>query len=296
MLSSTLRHLKVGAEVSGLDLNTIKMCKETSKWIKDTVRQSRLVIFRDQGTVHPTRQVEICAALGPLETVRDVNLPTCPNKHVLRITNEGSRAGMYSTRQGWHIDGYFMNIPFTHTILHMVSIPGEGGSTLFTGMREMVSKLTPNTRQRWEQIWTKTNGIENPNDEKLVHPLLYYYPYTKEPVLCYHLKRTEQIIWNYGSRNERIASDDERDEIMAEIKTEIDKADWYRHYWQEGDFIIFDNLAMAHCTGNESVKNVSDLGKRVLHLTSVLGTQVPVPVLQPDIQEKEERLREVGRN
>ena len=45
--------------------------------------------------------------------------------------------------------------------------------------------------------------------------------------------------------------------------------------WQTGDFILSDNLALGHEATPETQLPVSEVGLRVLHRTTIQGTNFP---------------------
>ena len=53
----------------------------------------------------------------------------------------------------------------------------------------------------------------------------------------------------------------------------------YSHPWQEGDFIVMDNMALAHRPAPAAFKTVEEVGLRILHRTSMMGylmaTKIP---------------------
>lgn len=66
--------------------------------------------------------------------------------------------------------------------------------------------------------------------------------------------------------------------ILEEIHNEIIKDDRrliYSHKWEDGDFIISDNLAVGHEATPETQYPVSEVGLRVLHRTTIQGTNIP---------------------
>lgn len=48
---------------------------------------------------------------------------------------------------------------------------------------------------------------------------------------------------------------------------------WFQ--WEQGDFIISDNLAVGHEATPETQFPVSEVGLRILHRTTVKGTEKP---------------------
>lgn len=49
----------------------------------------------------------------------------------------------------------------------------------------------------------------------------------------------------------------------------------YIHDWEDGDFLITDNLALAHEAEPETQLPVSQVGLRILHRVTVAGEHAP---------------------
>ena len=49
----------------------------------------------------------------------------------------------------------------------------------------------------------------------------------------------------------------------------------YAHDWQEGDFGIMDNLGLAHYASPDTQLPVEEAGLRILHRTTIAGTNRP---------------------
>lgn len=75
----TLRPLKLGAEVFGIDLKN-PVGKATIEKIKRNVAENRLLIFRGQGIVDGNRQVEIAKWFGEIDSTPFYKHPKSPSK------------------------------------------------------------------------------------------------------------------------------------------------------------------------------------------------------------------------
>ena len=111
-----------------------------------------------------------------------------------------------------------------------------------------------------------------------IHPVIYRHPLRGDPTMCVHLGMTSGFIWDYGSERERIATSEETREILAELGEMFDAAlrdsQCYSHHWSD-DFIISDNLSVAHIAAPESQAPRSVVGLRVLHRTTIEGRFQP---------------------
>ncbi|XP_053385597.1 uncharacterized protein LOC123539022 [Mercenaria mercenaria] len=154
----------------------------------------------------------------------------------------------------------------------MPSVPKKG-ATEFVGFKELLDSIPNDKRERWDRLW-----MVNDKGDKLVQPLVYLHPVTRLPVMCIHLGMTEAFIWDKGTPNERRTDKEETKELIEEITNEIEKNGKelvYSHEWEEGEFIMTDNLAVGHFASADSQRPRSEVGLRVLHRTTIKGTSKP---------------------
>jgi taurine dioxygenase len=117
------------------------------------------------------------------------------------------------------------------------------------------------------------------DNEKVIHPLICKHPVTKDAVMCFHLGMISNFILDYKSHGQRVTDSQETNHLLQEIHSEIVKDNErlvYKHHWEEGDFIISDNLAVAHEATPETQYPVCKVGLRVLHRTTVAGNANPI--------------------
>lgn len=116
--------IKLGVEIRGIDLKS-KLSSETIARIKDDVHKHRLLIFKNQGIISADRHVEISTWFGSLESTFYKH-PRSPHPDVFRVSNDEREGCRNVGRTGWHIDGSFMEKPFSYALYHMVSVPKVG--------------------------------------------------------------------------------------------------------------------------------------------------------------------------
>uniref|UniRef100_A0A0B6ZCM7 TauD/TfdA-like domain-containing protein n=2 Tax=Arion vulgaris TaxID=1028688 RepID=A0A0B6ZCM7_9EUPU len=260
---------KLGMQVRGIDLKN-NLTSETIANIKDNVQKHRLLIFKNQGIISCDRHVEISKWFGEMESTF-YRHPKSQHPDVFRVSNDEKEGCRNVGRTGWHIDGSFMDKPFNYALYHMVSVP-KVGCTAFVGFKELLKSLKPERRAAWDRLWMLGDNRE------VIHPLIYKHPVTKATVMCFHLGMIACFMWDYRSQNQRVTHENETAQLLQEIHTEIVKDNErliYKHHWEEGDFIISDNRAVAHEATPETQYPVSQVGLRVLHRTTVAGTTKP---------------------
>lgn len=262
--------VQLGLEIRGVDLKN-SVSEDLVKQLKTDVHKYRLLIFKDQAVINGDRHVEISKWFGELESTFYKH-PKSPHPDVFRVSNEATEGCTNVGRTGWHIDGSFMEKPFGFSLYHMVSVPKQG-NTDFVPLNELIGNLSSEKRARWERLWMLPD-----RRDRLVHPLIYPHPVTRLPTLCFHLGMTEAFVWDYGTDKQRVTKGQETVEILQEIHNEIVKDNRrliYSHKWEEGDFIISDNLAVGHEATPETQYPQEEVGLRILHRTTIRGTNIP---------------------
>lgn len=261
---------QLGCEIVGIDLKTENRT-EVIEAIKKDVTKHRLLLFSNQGIISGERHVEISKWFGELESTFYKH-PKSPHPDVFRVSNNKLEGCTGVGRTGWHIDGSFQEAPFSYSLYHMVSVP-KNGATSFIPLTELIENLDTSRKNKWNQLWMLSDRRTGP-----VHPLIYKHPITEKPVLCFHLGMTEGFVWNYGTSQQRVATEVENNQLLEEIYNEIvnhNKDLIYTHEWKPGEFIISDNLSVGHEATPETQYSVEQVGLRVLHRTTVKGTKPP---------------------
>ncbi|XP_060604911.1 alpha-ketoglutarate-dependent taurine dioxygenase-like [Ruditapes philippinarum] len=273
---------KLGIEVRGVRLTDPTISSdEMVEQIQKLVTKHRILIFRDQGEVSGDKHAEISRWFGTIGGTlsKDDPLyshPKCPHPDVYRISNDPEEGCINVGRSGWHIDGSYLHEPFGYALYHIIAVP-KTGPTEFIGFKELINSISEETRARWERLWMVADKGEN-----LAHPLIYAHPVTGESVMCIHLGMTKAFIWDKDTPNEQITNSDETNELLQEIRSEIEKDGRrliYSHEWKDGDFLISDNLAVGHYASDSSARDKSEIGLRILHRTTVKGISRPTKMI-----------------
>lgn len=260
----------VGAVVDGVDLNRPLPNELVSKIVQDTFEHS-LLLFKGQGVVSGDRQCEISRWFGEIESNPFAKHPRSPNTDVFRVSNVREEGCTGVGRTGWHIDGSFMDCPYQVSCYHMHAVP-ERGATTFIPLDALIGRMTEEQRARWDRLYMCSDRQAGPR-----HPMIYKHPVTGKPTMCIHLGMTRGFMWDKGSPDSRVTGGPETEELLCELEQLLaDNSDLvYRHEWEDGDFLITDNLALAHEATPETQLPVSEVGLRILHRTTVAGVHVP---------------------
>ena len=239
------------AEVEGVDLGG-PLADETIAAIGAALVEHKLLVFRRQ-RLTPIAQRSFAARFGELH-VHPLNLhaPGVPEIMVLDW-NEKNRL----ENSTWHTDVTFIETPPLGSILHAVELPPTGGDTIFADqaaayqalsapIRELLDGLTAThdfqksfTAERYaapegRAKWLKTRETHPP----VSHPVVRTHPVSGEKGLFANEGFTVSI-----DRLGRAESRALLDFIFAHaIRPEFS----YRHRWQQGDVLFWDNRITQH--------------------------------------------------
>ena len=127
---SPFQRYPFGAEIWGVDLKD-KIDRSVIEQIQQDVQKHRILIFRNQGIVSGTQQLEISRWFGELEIAGFERHPKSPSEYILRISNNEDEGFRDFGTSGFHIDGSFMEMPNAYSIYHIICVPTKGDTGLF---------------------------------------------------------------------------------------------------------------------------------------------------------------------
>ncbi len=177
----------------------------------------------------------------------------------------------------WHTDDSYKAVPCALTMLHGIDVPSSGGDTQFVNMHAAYDGLPAATKERIAGLRVihtydssrkgtrvaKRTSADMTRMPPVVHPVVRTHPDTGRKALYLNPNRMEQV-----EGLERAESDALLDTLTAHA---IQPQYQYRHKWQRGDIVIWDN----RCTMHKANADYPDGARRRMHRVIVEGT-VPV--------------------
>jgi taurine dioxygenase len=180
--------------------------------------------------------------------------PECPEITMLgtgKFDADGSLNQAIYRRgaEGWHTDGAYDEVPFKATQLYALAIPDTGGDTLFASGYAAYDAMPQRLKQRLDGVLgaftyggrTKAQALLNPEDRDrppAMHPIIRTHSETRRKSLYFD---PGKIMFIQGA--EKAESDvliDELTTLMIQPEGE------YRHKWQVGNVVIWDNRCSYH--------------------------------------------------
>lgn len=276
MLNTRPLHPGFGIEVLDLDLSQPQSDAAVDELVA-AVDEHSLILVRGQ-TLTNARHVEISRRFGDLLThvLKQFLTTDLPEIYVLsNVSENGKPIGNHKEGWNWHSDLSYVAEPSMGSLLYAVEVPPVGADTLFASMHLAYEHLSPQMQARIRNLtathsyagyYGKAFADRAPlTDEQkartpdVVHPVVRTHPSTGRLSLYVGQDIVKHI--NGLPADEAAAL---LDELNAHA---VSDAFSYRHKWQQGDLIIWDNRSTMHCaTPYEDNKY-----RRVMHRTTVAG-------------------------
>lgn len=263
---------KFGAEITGLDLRQ-KLDDSTRQAIWNAFARYQLLVFRGQ-SLNPEEQIAFSEQFGPLErhTLRNRGAAHPLLHTVTNLGPDGKPSGRVAN-QLWHSDKSFRPEPCSATILHAVTLPPGGGDTCFADMYDAYDAL-PETEKAelagvrvvhsWELSLAKSGRKASPEEiadaPPMSHPLVRIHPDTQRKCL---------FMGEHASHFEGQPMEAGRARLAALEAHATGERFVYRHQWQPGDMLMWDNRCLLHRADQNFD---AGLHPRVLHRTCLRGT------------------------
>ena len=267
-----------GAEILGIDLSGSVTAGSVDA-IHHAFIEHHVVVFRNQA-LEKDQQLAFTRMFGEIESHvgRLADGSRYPLVHA--VTNIDALTGKPTPTPGthgnyfWHTDKSYHRIPSLMTLLHAVEIPPSGGDTLFANMHLAYDALAKSEKRAlaglravhsWEASRRNTGNRPATEAQKrerppVSHPLVRTHPVTgrKSLYIGMHVSHIEGL------------PPDESHALLADL---LDRATIpahvYRHRWQRGDLVMWDNRSLLH----RADRNYDMAAHaRILNRTVVRGT------------------------
>ena len=263
---------RFGAEVVGLDLRQ-PLDDATKQAVYDAFVQYHVLCFRDQH-LDQDEQVAFSLQFGQLErhTLRNRGKIN-PLVHVVHNLNEAEKPSGTVKSTGWHSDKSFRPEPSLATILHAVTMPPNGGDTVFASMIAGYDSLPDDEKRAldgvrvvhsWELSRENRGRVMSAEEAADAPP-------TSHPMVRTHPDsgRKSLFMGDHCSHIDGMPIEEGRARIEALEAHATQEQFTYRHNWRMGDVLMWDNRCLLHrADPNFDAARYP----RVLHRTCLRGT------------------------
>lgn len=270
----------LAAEIHGLDLSK-PMDDRTFAVIEHAYNEHGVIFFRNQG-ITPEQQVAFTRRFGEIEFNifgERWSVPGVPEIVVLsNITNDGKPIGVRRAGENWHSDMCYSARPPRGTMLYALETPQlyglPLGDTEFASAAAAWDALPARIQQflngrravfdfRGRKRALTPTQAEIERNPPVMHPIVRTHPHTGRK--CLYVMRDDCT----GIEG---LDDKEAEALICALADHITKPAFiYRHQWQVGDLLLWDNCTVQH----RAIQDYDLPQRRLMHRTT-MGGAVPV--------------------
>jgi len=249
----------IGADIANVDLS-LAISPPLILAIQHLLYKHKVVIFKNQ--ILTNSQLEDFAFLFGPPFISNPNSPVLGSKDSAHpIVIVGNQAHEYANSYLGHqevlphSDHQWLQCPSSSSLLYAIDVQESSAPTIWFDMARAYKSLDPETRTFIEDLKIITYNpfyrpfgsvsakhvnrkVDIPPGETFPHPLVRTHPITHEKILFINLA--------YELEFSGISSEAGR-ELFSELQTHILDVDCqYRHEWEKGDLVFWDNRATIH--------------------------------------------------
>jgi taurine dioxygenase len=269
----------VGAEIRGVDVGA-GIDEPTFRQIANALYQYGMVFLRGQ-RISELQHVAFSRRLGSLKKPRDETqflMRGYPDLTVLsNIVEHGEPIGLVEAGQYWHTDRCYTPAPNAHAVLYALEIPHDDsgrplGDTQFASAVSAYELLPDAVKGRLEgrrathdynnPFRTKDPAYKAASDQlpPVDHPAVRTHPATGRK--CLYVNR------QYTTKISGLSEAESRELIQYLTDFMVRDGAVYRHQWQVGDFLMWDDCLVQHC----AIGDYKLPQRRLLRRTTVVGS------------------------
>jgi taurine dioxygenase len=255
----------------------------TFREIERAFHDNIVVVFRRQNLSNE-RHIEFSRRFGELEIhiVEKYLLPGFPE--ILLISNirddRGEHIGLADAGFTWHSDTSYRRRPSRCSLLYAKEVPQRDGrplgDTVFANAIAAYEALPERMKQRLGGLkaihrYSARRRVADSPRPKLTQEQLDETPDIAHPIVRTHPYTGRRSL--YVTAGECIGiegmPDAEAIDLIAELDTHCVRPEFlYRHKWQVGDLLMWDNTSSMHL----AICDYALPERRLMHRTTVIGT------------------------
>jgi len=250
-MDATLQNLSpFGVEVAGMQVS--EAADRDISSLKQLLAENGVVILRNQ-SIDDAEFVSFLKRLGDLMfTAGEKPVPHQPWLNL--VSNVGRDR---TPRSVFHTDTSYVVKPPAYTALKAILLPECGGETLFSNQYCAFETLPTRVKEKLSNatVLHLASGVKLDADQESQawHPLFQRHPVSGKTALFLSTPERCQVIQGLTLAESQRA-------IRLLYKHSIRPRRLYRHDWQNGDIVIWDNRCTMHRADHAKV-----IGDRVLH-------------------------------
>ena len=253
-----------GIRLAGIDLTQL-LSPERKAAIDAAFLAHHVVVFPGQ-SLSREQQFAFAANFGEVEA-HGAHRPGAAVKryavaHVMSNVDDSGRPSFRFSRAAnyhWHTDKPYHPAPPLLTTLYAVELPPAGGDTEFANTALAYAALSPDMRRRIAGLRVVFRPAFDDSRAAVDHPLVRTHPDTGAKAL---------YLGNHASHILGLPEGEGSDLLRTLVAHATQPQFVYRHRWQLGDLVMWDNRCLLH----RAVANyAADRYRRVMHRSVVKG-------------------------
>lgn len=273
----------IGAEIRGVDLSK-PIDPRTFARIEAAYDRHTVLVFRNQ-TLTPEQHIAFGRRFGPLEIHVLKRYLLAGHPEILVVSNavkeDGEFLGLPDAGQTWHTDTSYRERPSRGSILYALEIPHDAqgnaiGDTLFAGTGPAYDALPDALKAKLQgrkaihSYKLRKRPTVGPRRAQLTQAQIDETPDIAHPVVRTHPNTGRKALYVFEGECIGIEGlpEDEGRELIARLTEHcIQPRFTYRHKWQVGDVVMWDNAASLHL----ALADYKLPQRRLLHRVTIEG-------------------------
>jgi alpha-ketoglutarate-dependent 2,4-dichlorophenoxyacetate dioxygenase len=260
-LRPLLPNIGFGAEASGLSLSA-PLNAEEARAVERAMDQYGVLVWRGQPLTE-AQQIAFAKNFGPL----DLGLKKArknPDRHandeIIDISNVSPEGGVYDrghakivsnlANQLWHSDSSFQKPAAKFSMLSAVVVPAEGGETEFADLRAAYDALPSGMKKEIEGkeaehfAWHSREWL----GDQVTPEQKSKFPPVRWPLVRTHAGSGRKVLFVgiHCTQVPGMTLAEGRVLLADLLEHATQRAFVYRHVWQPGDLVMWDNRATIH--------------------------------------------------
>ncbi len=244
----------LGVEIKGIDI-TEPLSDSDVDTIRSLWHRYHILLFRG---VHWTPEAHLAFSrrFGALDThdatPRDRLVGYPELLHVTNREKHGKPSDTRNAGRNWHSDYSYTGRPAAASMLHCHEIPRTGGDTLFCNMARAYDALSSKLRSLVDTLESVFDfslvADVGKRDPAALEELFRLNPPIAHPTVCVHPESGVRALYvsERVSHFEGMTREESRPLIQFLCEHATRHENVYRHQWEPGDLICWDNRTAMH--------------------------------------------------
>jgi alpha-ketoglutarate-dependent taurine dioxygenase len=258
----------VGAAVIDIDAERLLDDALLPEWILGALDTHGALVFRGLH-IDDATQVAFSKRLG-----RVVVLGRGENPEIFRVTLDPAKNPAAEYLRGtfdWHIDGCTDDVPIMATLLSAHAVAESGGETEFASTYAAYDDLSDEEKERYLSLRV-VHTIEasqrlvnsDPSPEEVA--IWRSRPSKEHPLVWTHQSGRRSLVLGATASHVVGLDHDEGRALLADLLARSTTPERiYRHEWEVGDLVIWDNRGVLHRACPYDAASPRDMHRTTLH-------------------------------